>query len=100
MVQVNHVAGAVRGTAVSPRRQIRAARAAHRAVLARGLVGLELDRVLPRAADAHLLVDEREATFDALLADVRREMGDYIRDVRVVDEPPDDPSLADFSIRH
>jgi acylphosphatase len=47
-----------------------------------------------------LVAEGEPSEVDALLADVRREMGGYIRDAQVVDEPPDDPPLPDFTIRH
>jgi acylphosphatase len=47
------------------------------------------------------LVAEGDAdAVEELLAAVRRQMHGYIRDIQVVDEPPDDPPLAEFTIRH
>ena len=37
---------------------------------------------------------------EGLLAAIRRQMHGYIRDIEVVNEPPDDPPLAEFTIRH
>ena len=47
-----------------------------------------------------LLAEGDRAEVDALLDAVRRRMGGHIRDVQVVDEPPDDPPLSEFTIRH
>lgn len=47
-----------------------------------------------------LVAEGDRAEVDALLEAVRRRMQDEIRDVEVIDEPPDDPPLHEFSIRH
>jgi acylphosphatase len=47
-----------------------------------------------------LVAEGDRAEVEALLAAVRGEMGDYIRDIQVVDEPPDDPAPREFTIRH
>jgi acylphosphatase len=47
------------------------------------------------------LVAEGEVeAIGSLLTAIGRQMHGYIRDAHVVDEPPDDPPLAEFTIRH
>jgi acylphosphatase len=47
-----------------------------------------------------LVAEGDEAGVDALLEAIRRRMLDHIRNVQVVTEPPDDPPLSAFNIRH
>ena len=47
-----------------------------------------------------LVAEGEQAEVDALLDAIRQRLGDHIRDVQVVTEPPDDPPLSEFSIRH
>jgi len=47
-----------------------------------------------------LVAEGEEAEVDALLEAVHRRMHDFIRNFQVVAEPPDDPPLAEFTIRH
>jgi acylphosphatase len=46
-----------------------------------------------------LVAEGDEAEVDALLAEIQGRMKDYIREIRVVSEPPDHPPLTEFSIR-
>jgi len=47
------------------------------------------------------LVAEGDALeVDAFLEAVRQRMHDWIRDIQVVPEPPEDPDFAEFSIRY
>jgi acylphosphatase len=47
-----------------------------------------------------LVAEGDPAEVDALLEAVRREFQGYIRDIQVETEPPDDPPLTEFTIRH
>jgi acylphosphatase len=47
-----------------------------------------------------LLAEADSEAIEGLLAAIRRQMNEYIRDIQVVIEPPDDPPLAEFTIRH
>jgi len=47
-----------------------------------------------------LVAEGNPAEVDALLDEVRRHMHPYIRDIQIVAEPPDEPPLAEFTIRH
>jgi acylphosphatase len=47
-----------------------------------------------------LLAEGDRTKVDALLEAVRRRMQEYLRDIQVVDEPPGEPPLSEFTIRH
>ena len=47
-----------------------------------------------------LVAEGEPAQVDALVGAIGRRLGGHIRDVRVVDEPPGDPPLEEFAIRH
>jgi acylphosphatase len=46
-----------------------------------------------------LVAEGDPEAIEGLLAAIRRQMHGYIRDIQVVIEPPDDPPLAEFTIR-
>jgi len=46
-----------------------------------------------------LVAEGDPEAIEGLLAAIRRQMRGYIRDIQVVIEPPDDPPLAEFTIR-
>jgi len=46
-----------------------------------------------------LVVEGAPGAVEGLLAAIRRQMHGYIHDLQVVNEPPDDPPLAEFTIR-
>jgi len=47
-----------------------------------------------------LVAEGEEAEVEALLEAIHQRLDDYIREIQVVTEPPDDPPLSEFSIRH
>jgi acylphosphatase len=47
-----------------------------------------------------LVAEGDRKSVDHLLTAVERHMRGYVQDVQVVDEPPDDPPLKDFTVRH
>jgi acylphosphatase len=47
-----------------------------------------------------LVVEADPEAVEDLLAAVCRQMRGHIRDIEVVNEPPDDPPAAQFTIRH
>jgi acylphosphatase len=47
-----------------------------------------------------LVAEGNPAEVDSLLETIRRHLNPYIRDIQVVNEPPDEPPLAEFIIRH
>jgi acylphosphatase len=47
-----------------------------------------------------LVAEGESAQVEALLQAIELRLGRYIRDVQAVTEPPDDPPLANFTIRH
>ena len=47
-----------------------------------------------------LVAEGGPGAVEALLASIGKQMHGYIRDIQVVNEPPDFPPLADFTIRH
>jgi acylphosphatase len=47
-----------------------------------------------------LVAEGHQDAVDELVAAIRRQMHGYIRDIQVVSEPPDDPPLLDFTVRH
>ena len=46
-----------------------------------------------------LVAEGNPKAVEGLFAAIRRQMHGYIRDIEVVNEPPDDPPLAEFTIR-
>jgi acylphosphatase len=56
-------------------------------------------RNLPDGRVELLAEGDREAV-DNLLAAIHDYMHRYIHDIQVVEEPPDDPPLEDFTVRH
>ena len=47
-----------------------------------------------------LVAEGEPEAVDGLLTAIGRRMHGHIRDIQVVNEPPDDPPLAEFTIRH
>jgi acylphosphatase len=47
-----------------------------------------------------LVAEGDRNSVDNLLAAIQHHMYGYIHGVQVVDEPPDDPPLEDFTVRH
>jgi acylphosphatase len=47
-----------------------------------------------------LVAEGNPAEVDSLLETIRRQMHPYIRDIQIVNEPPDEPPRAEFIIRH
>jgi acylphosphatase len=47
-----------------------------------------------------LVAEGNRSAVDQLLAAIQRQMHGYIHDAQVVTEPPDDPLLEEFTIRH
>jgi acylphosphatase len=47
-----------------------------------------------------LVAEADRPAVEGLLDAIDREMGGYIRESQVVDEPPDNPPLSEFTIRH
>ena len=53
-----------------------------------------------RDGRVELVAEGAPEAVEGLLTAIGRRMHGYIRDIQVVHEPPDDPPLAEFTIRH